>query len=235
LFDATPSSRMAWYQATKAVLDWIVAFTLLVLTLPLLLGAMALVALTSPGGAIYSQVRIGKNGRPFRIYKIRTMVADSEANGAQWSLPGDARITRVGKWLRRTHLDELPQLWNVLLGDMSLIGPRPERPEFVPGLALDIPLYRDRHRVRPGVTGFAQVQLPADTDISSVRVKTAYDLYYVDNIGFWFDFRIYAATFLKMLGVGFPRIGTLFQFPRRERIEQGYSARCEQLAPAHAS
>ena len=106
-------------------------------------------------------MRLGKNGRPFRLHKIRTMRHDCEkATGPRWAVPGDPRITPLGRFLRQTHLDELPQLWNVLRGEMSLVGPRPERPEFVPDLEQAIPHYRDRLLVRPGVTGLAQVQLP---------------------------------------------------------------------------
>ena len=132
-----------------------------------------------------------RDGRPFTLFKIRTMAHDCEkASGARWSTPGDPRITRVGAFLRKTHLDELPQLWNVLRGDMSLVGPRPERPEFTPLLEQVVPHYRDRLAVRPGVTGLAQVQLPADTDLDSVRRKLAYDLYYIRHLNGWLDLRL---------------------------------------------
>ena len=144
--------------------------------------------------------------------------------GARWAVPGDPRITPVGRFLRRTHLDELPQLWNVLRGDMSLIGPRPERPEFVPQLEHAIPYYRERLTVRPGVTGLAQVQLPPDTDLDSVRVKLAYDLYYARNLGLWLDLRVCFATALKMLGLPFRLLKRLFLFPARESIEAAYGA-----------
>src|SRR5207253_4196733 len=139
----------------------------------------------------YSQIRLGRGGKPFAIYKIRTMTHNCEkVSGAQWSTPGDARITPVGRFLRKTHLDELPQLWNVLRADMSLVGPRPERPEFVPKLEHALPRYRDRLAVRPGVSGLAQVQLPPDTDLASVRRKLAHDLFYVERMSFWLDLRI---------------------------------------------
>ena len=154
---------------------------------------------------------MGKGGRPFTLYKIRTMIHNCEkASGAQWSKPGDPRITRVGAFLRSTHLDELPQLWNVLRGDMSLVGPRPERPEFTPESgAAPCPHYRDRLAVRPGVTGLAQVQLPADTDLDSVRRKLAYDLYYIRHVNGWLDFRLIACTALRMFGVPFHLLGRL--------------------------
>src|SRR5262249_39420482 len=130
--------------------------------------------------------------------------------------------TPVGRLLRRTHLDELPQLWNVLRGDMSLVGPRPERPEFVPQLEQAIPHYRDRLLVRPGVTGLAQVQLPPDTDLDSVRVQLSYDLYYAALLGVWLDFRIGLATALKMVGVPFPLLRALFRLPGRVAVEDAY-------------
>ena len=219
------------YLYGKAVIDAVAALTLLILTLPLLLLAMLLVKLTSRGPALYSQTRLGRNGKPFIIYKIRTMYHECESlTGARWSTPGDSRITPVGRWLRKTHIDELPQLWNVLRGDMSLIGPRPERPEFVPTLEQAIPLYRERLLVRPGVTGLAQVQLPPDTDLDSVRSKLAYDLFYVQKVSLWLDVRIGWATALKMTGLPFRLLRLLFAFPARQTIEQGYKNLLEQKA-----
>ncbi|MBI2805108.1 MAG: sugar transferase [Planctomycetes bacterium] len=216
---ATPG----WYATTKIVVDSALALVLLILTAPLLLFAIILVKLTSPGPAIYTQTRVGRGGKPFTIYKLRTMANNCESlTGAQWSKPGDSRITRVGRWLRKTHLDELPQLWNVLKGDMSLIGPRPERPEFVPQLEQAIPLYRERLQVRPGVTGFAQIQLPPDTDLESVRIKLAYDLHYVLNVGLWFDVMIYLGTMGKLLGLSFAGIRALCRFPESGQVDDAY-------------
>jgi lipopolysaccharide/colanic/teichoic acid biosynthesis glycosyltransferase len=190
------------YESVKAALDFVVAAILLVLAGPVILVCMVLVKLTSRGPALYSQTRLGKDGRLFRIYKIRSMTHDCErSSGARWSLPGDPRVTPVGRVLRATHLDELPQLWNILRGDMSLVGPRPERPEFVVRLEKDIPQYRERLRVRPGVTGLAQVQLPPDTDLASVRRKVACDLTYVRHLGWWLDVRILVLTALHLFGV----------------------------------
>lgn len=214
------------YAGMKLAADFTVALLLFILTLPVMLLAMAIVKLTSRGPAIYSQTRLGKGGRPFTIYKIRTMASDAEKNGAAWSLPGDSRITRVGRWLRKTHLDELPQLWNVLKGDMSLVGPRPERPEFVPQLEQAIPHYRRRLIVRPGVTGLAQIQLPPDTDLDSVRLKLAYDIHYVSHASLWLDLRICWATFFKMVGVSFRWLRTLFGFPHKATIEAAYQQLC---------
>jgi lipopolysaccharide/colanic/teichoic acid biosynthesis glycosyltransferase len=141
----------------------------------------------------------------FRIYKIRTMTHDCERlSGVRWATAHDSRITRVGWFLRQTHLDELPQLWNVLKGEMSLVGPRPERPEFTPTLQKAIAEYGRRLEVRPGLSGLAQVQLPADTDLNSVRLKLAYDLYYIDHLSLWLDSKLIVSTVLKILH--FPRL-----------------------------
>ena len=185
------------------------------------------------GPVFYVQTRVGRHGRPFTLVKIRTMVHDCEkSSGAQWSRPGDSRITRVGAFLRKTHLDELPQLWNVLRGDMGLVGPRPERPEFVPTLERAVPHYRDRLAVRPGVTGLAQTQLPADTDLESVRRKLAYDLYYIRHLNWWLDFRLVACTALRMFGVPFHMLGWWFVLPKRDSVERAYRVRL--VAPAAA-
>lgn len=214
---------VSWYGWWKAALEWVFALGVLLLTAPLMLLAMILVKVTSPGPVLYSQTRVGRNGWPFAICKIRTMYYQCESlTGARWSTPGDKRVTPVGRWLRRTHLDELPQLWNILKGEMSLIGPRPERPEFVPQLEQAIPNYRARLLVRPGLSGLAQVQLPPDTDLASVRLKLAYDLYYIQHFSFRLELRIFVATALHVLGVPFRVIGKLLRFPTREAIEAGY-------------
>jgi lipopolysaccharide/colanic/teichoic acid biosynthesis glycosyltransferase len=211
------------YLAIRSVLEFVGATLLLVITSPLILLAVVLVKLTSRGPGIYSQVRLGRLGKPYRIYKIRTMAHECEKHsGARWSTSHDPRVTPIGRLLRRTHLDELPQLWNVIRGDMSLIGPRPERPEFVPALQQAIPHYGDRLLVRPGVTGLAQVQLPADTDMESVRRKLAYDLYYVRQTSFWLDMRILCCTAFKVAGVPFPVLRNLFRMPSRFQVERAY-------------
>src|SRR5262249_14408940 len=143
-----------WYDRAKCILDWVLAALLAVPALPLVVFAALLVKLTSKGPAFYTQTRLGRSGKPYRLSKIRNMRADAELlTGPRWSVPGDIRIIRVGHLLRQTHIDELPQLWNVLRGDMSLVGPRPERPELVPSLEEKIPGYSQRLAVRPGVTG----------------------------------------------------------------------------------
>ncbi len=219
----TPNWPPNPYLRIKSVLEFVSATTLLVLTSPLILLAAALVKLTSRGPSIYSQVRLGRFGKPYRIYKIRTMVHECEKqSGARWCASHDPRVTPLGRFLRGTHLDELPQLLNVIRGDMSLIGPRPERPEFVPALQQAIPHYTDRLLVRPGVTGLAQVQLPADTDLESVRRKLAYDLYYVRQVSFWLDLRILGCTAFKVGGVPFHILRRLFHMPSRFQVERAY-------------
>jgi lipopolysaccharide/colanic/teichoic acid biosynthesis glycosyltransferase len=205
------------YESVKPLIEFLLAAVMLLLTAPLILVIMVLVKVNSPGPVIYRQRRIGLRGRAFTIYKIRTMYQDSERDGPTWAVPGDPRVTPVGWVLRLTHLDELPQLINVLLGEMSLVGPRPERPEFVEKLEHDLPGYRRRLAVRPGVTGLAQVQQPSDTDLTSVRRKLSYDLCYVERIGFWLDVRLLAGTVLKCLGVPFTWIGWTLQLPDPNR------------------
>jgi len=196
---------------------------LLALAAPVIVLTALLVKLTSKGPAFYTQTRLGRFGRPYTIFKIRTMTHNCEkATGACWAAVRDPRITRVGAVLRRTHLDELPQLWNVLRGDMSLVGPRPERPEFLPQLKKVLPNYQDRLLVLPGVTGLAQVRLPADTDLASVRRKLAYDLYYVRHASIWLDFRIILCTALCVVGVPFGVLRELFFIPGEETVETAY-------------
>ncbi len=227
--------ELAWYFVLKTGMDFVAALALLLLTAPILLIAMVLVKLTSRGPALYSQTRLGRLGKPFTIYKLRTMIHDCESlTGARWSTPGDGRITPVGRWLRKTHLDELPQLWNVLRGDMSLVGPRPERPEFVPHLEMAIPHYRERLLLRPGVTGLAQVQQPPDTNLVSVRIKLAYDLHYVQNLGFWLDVRITLGTACKMLGVPFHAIRWSLSLPSKEAVESDYNKLSAELTSHQA-
>ncbi|MBX6312418.1 MAG: sugar transferase [Isosphaeraceae bacterium] len=207
------------YATFKVVMDYVLAVLLLVLMAPLILAAMVLVKATSRGPAIYSQTRLGRNGRTFRIYKIRTMYHNCEvSSGPRWSTPGDPRITPIGRFLRFSHLDELLQLWNVLRGEMSLVGPRPERPEFAAQLEQAIPHYRGRLFVRPGLTGLAQVQLPPDTDLASVRCKLVCDLFYIERLSFWLDLRILAATACLLVGIPLKLSCRLFRVPDRATI-----------------
>jgi lipopolysaccharide/colanic/teichoic acid biosynthesis glycosyltransferase len=216
-------STTAGYPRWKSAMDGALASVLLVLTAPLMLAAMALVCLTSRGAVIYRQTRLGRNGRPYTIYKIRTMYRDCEREtGPRWSIPGDPRVTPVGRILRLTHLDELPQLWNIIRGEMSLVGPRPERPEIAPDLEKVLPCYRDRLMVPPGVTGLAQVQLAPDTDIESVRRKLACDLYYIRRVDAWLDLRIIMGTALGILGMPGKLTCVLLRIPTGEVIDAEY-------------
>ena len=158
--------------------------------------------LSSPGSLFYFQRRIGKSGRPFNLVKFRSMIVDAERNtGPVWASESDDRITPVGRLLRRTRLDEVPQFWNVLMGEMSLIGPRPERPEMVAGLTRQIPFYRARHAIRPGITGWAQVKYRYGASITDGRLKLQYDLYYIKHQGPYLDLLVLLRTIEVVLGL----------------------------------
>jgi lipopolysaccharide/colanic/teichoic acid biosynthesis glycosyltransferase len=227
------SVRRRWYLPIKAALGFVFAMSLLIVALPVI-GVLALIVkLTSRGPAFYRQTRVGQYGQLFSIIKLRTMVDKCESlTGARWCIPGDPRVTRFGQFLRVTHLDELPQLFNVIQGDMSIVGPRPERPEFLPKLERSVPGYRNRLLVRPGVTGLAQVQLPPDTDVESVRRKLRYDLYYVENASLWLDVRILLCTGLHVVGVPFRIAGKAFGVPGMSVVEPGLSSETVEAAQA---
>jgi len=209
--------EFSWYASCKAIGDFAAAIILIVLASPLIVLTMILVKLTSRGSVIYSQTRLGRGGRPFTIYKIRTMVQDCEAKtGPRWSTGDDPRVTPIGSFLRRSHLDELPQLWNILRGEMSLVGPRPERPVFVTQLEKALPNYRNRLAVRPGVTGLAQIQLPPDTDLNSVSLKLICDLEYISKQGLWLDLRILACTAFGLLGIPHATSRSVLRVPTLE-------------------
>ena len=191
----TPSAYFDWQALRCRVLGAL----LLIPALPLIGLLAALVRLTSPGPGIFRQTRVGLNGRRFVMYKLRTMRVDAEArSGPVWAASDDPRVTPLGRILRRLHLDEFPQLFNVAKGEMALVGPRPERPEFVQTLARKIPSYMDRLSVRPGITGLAQINLPPDSDLESVRRKLTLDLEYIESASLSLDLRIVAATGLKL-------------------------------------
>ncbi|HBO44159.1 MAG TPA: hypothetical protein DD670_09550 [Planctomycetaceae bacterium] len=190
------------YFRRKGAFDTALAAVLLVPSLPIIVVTLLLVRLTSPGPGLFRQERVGRDGRVFELYKIRTMREDAEdQTGATWSCPGDPRITPVGKWLRRFHLDEFPQLFNVLRGEMSLVGPRPERPQFVELLSRAVPGYANRLKVRPGITGLAQVNLPPDTDLCCVCRKVAVDIYYIQHGTLAMDVRLILGTFLRIFKI----------------------------------
>ena len=181
----------------KRALDLSAALALLVCTSPIMLLAAIAIRMESPGPIIYSQRRVGLFGQIFTVLKFRSMRTDAEKNGAVWAMKSDPRVTKVGRFIRKTRIDELPQLWNVLKGEMSLIGPRPERPEFVEELEKQIPFYSLRHAVKPGVTGWAQVCYPYGSSVDDARRKLEYDLYYAKNMSILLDIRI----ILKTIGV----------------------------------
>jgi exopolysaccharide biosynthesis polyprenyl glycosylphosphotransferase len=186
-----------WRLTLKRAVDIVISACVLVLCAPLMLIIAALIRLDSPGRVFYLQERVGLDGRPFVMLKFRSMRVDAERGGAGWTSARDPRRTRVGRVLRRLSLDELPQFINVLLGHMSIVGPRPERPQFVDQFRARIPRYMERHRERAGITGWAQVNgLRGDT---SIEDRTRYDLYYVENWSLWFDLKIMAKTLIQTL------------------------------------
>ncbi len=170
--------------------------------LPIIAVLAVLVRVTSGTPAFYRQTRVGRHGKTYEMIKIRTMRQDAESEtGPVWTEPNDPRVTFIGRILRAAHLDELPQLWNVVRGEMALIGPRPERPEFLALLASEIPGYMDRYAVLPGITGLAQINLPPDTDLDSVRRKLVLDMQYVTGANFWLDLRIFLCTITRLTGM----------------------------------
>jgi len=189
------------YQGLKRQVDLIGAAVGLVALSPVMLLTALLVAVTSRGPVLYRQTRVGRWKRPFTLYKFRTMRADAEAGGARWAADKDPRVTALGKVLRKSRLDELPQLWNVLVGQMSLVGPRPERPEFTARLEEAIPYYDLRHLVRPGITGWAQVSYRYGASLEDAVAKLEYDIYYLKHASLVFDLRILARTVSVVLGL----------------------------------
>ncbi len=183
----------------KRVFDLAVSLIMLIATCPLVLVGILAIRLEGSGPVFYRQERVTLDGNVFQILKLRTMRVDAESDGAVWAAKGDNRITRAGTILRRTRIDELPQLINILKGEMSFVGPRPERPMFVDELAAQIPLYRERHMVKAGLTGWAQVNYPYGASVDDARSKLSYDLYYVKNFSILFDFVILLQTLRVVL------------------------------------
>ena len=182
------------------MVDFLMSFILLISLFPIFILIGIIIKINSKGPIIYSQERLGYNGQPFNIYKFRSMVADAEQeSGPVWTLDDDPRITAFGQMLRKYRLDEFPQLINVFLGQMSLIGPRPERPYFIDRLKEKFPLYERRFRVRPGITGWSQIKHPSDTKEEDVRQKLRYDFYYIENLSFNLDLKIFISTMAVVL------------------------------------
>jgi sugar transferase (PEP-CTERM system associated) len=190
----------SWRKFWKRSTDIVLSLFLLVATLPLMLFTCVLIALESHGPVLLRQERIGLGGRSFVLLKFRSMFADAEKDGvARWATCDDSRITRVGKFIRKFRIDELPQLINVLRGDMSFVGPRPERPGFVRELTQQIPFYTERHWVKPGITGWAQIKYQYGASVEDARIKLSYDLYYVKNHGLFLDLLIVLQTIRVIL------------------------------------
>ncbi|MCM2374823.1 sugar transferase [Aporhodopirellula aestuarii] len=195
---ATPSP----YFRVKSLIEFIVTAGLMIVAVPIMILIAALTLISQGRPVFYRQTRVGKNGKLFRIWKFRSMRSDAEKEtGAVWSDRNDPRVTTLGKWLRCSHLDELPQLINILAGDMSLVGPRPERPEFVNELSRELPTYLERLRVRPGITGLAQLGLGYDRCVCDVKGKIELDIKYINSATFFNDCRLFLQTFPHVISM----------------------------------
>jgi sugar transferase (PEP-CTERM system associated) len=188
-FRVKPSQQIA-----RRVVSTLTAAIGLLLFLPFFPFVVLMVRLSSPGPIFFKQTRVGLGGRNFSVYKFRTMRTDAEVAGAKWATKDDPRVTRIGKFMRKTRLDEVPQLWNVLRGDMGFVGPRPERPEFVPWLCEQIPYFNLRHMIRPGLTGWAQVRYGYGASLEQAREKLEFDLYYIKHMTLGLDLLIMFET-----------------------------------------
>jgi exopolysaccharide biosynthesis polyprenyl glycosylphosphotransferase len=200
LIDIMPELMPEWEKKLKRISDVVISLIILLLTLPLNIFVALAIRLDSKGPILFKQERIGMNNKNFTIYKFRSMYLDAEKiTGPVWSTKDDPRVTRVGKIMRKLRIDEIPQFFNVLKGEMSLVGPRPERSYFVEQLSLQIPYYKRRLKVRPGITGWAQVKHKYDESIEDVKVKLRYDLFYIENMSLRMDIKILARTILVVL------------------------------------
>ena len=193
------SSARAFSSGAKRVFDVIASATLLLITAPIILIFALLVKLDSKGPAFFRQTRVGLYGQNFNLIKLRSMRTDAEADGAQFAAKNDPRVTRIGNFIRKVRIDELPQTWSVLKGEMSFVGPRPERPEFVTDLQEHLPYYAERHMVKPGITGWAQINYPYGANLTDSRHKLEYDLYYAKNYTPFLDLLIMLQTLRVVL------------------------------------
>lgn len=199
LIDVMPQLMTFRFRLIKRIIDIFFSLLILIIFSPLLIVISIIIKVTSKGPLIYIQKRGGKDEKLFNLYKFRSMVINSESEGPVWAKENDPRITPFGKFIRETRLDEFPQFWNVLINDMSIVGPRPERPYFVDVLKKEIPYYSRRFKVKPGITGWAQIKLDYDSSIEDVKSKLKYDFYYIENMSLTLDIRI----ILNTLGVIF--------------------------------
>ena len=214
-----PEPTVSRYFRWKRFVDFPIALVLAIITLPIIAIAWLLVRLTSRGPGFYNQIRLGLDGKPFTIYKIRSMRDDAEvATGAVWAARNDKRITPIGKILRLTHIDELPQLYNVLRGDLDLVGPRPERPEFVSELEKRIDGYAYRLYVKPGLTGLAQLNQEPDIDLNDVRRKLVFDFEYIEHASPWFDVRLLCCSAFKAILLCRPPVLQFFRLYREAKL-----------------
>lgn len=187
-----------FYSLCKRMVDIVISFVALVVLLPVILLFALIVMIETPGSPFFLQERLGKNGRPFTIMKLRSMYSDAEKNGAQWAVKNDSRVTKVGKLIRQTRIDELPQLWNVLKGDMSIVGPRPERAVFIEEFQKTVPAFSQRLAVKPGLTGWAQIN--GGYELTPAE-KLELDLYYIHHTNIRFDVKIMIKT-LRVIVTG---------------------------------
>lgn len=213
------SSATSSQKIVKRLFDIVISLALLCPAIPLMIIAALAVLLSGGGGIFYGQSRVGLNGKLFTIWKLRSMTLEAEADGvARWSSSDDRRVTAVGRLLRRIRLDELPQLWNVLRGDMSFVGPRPERPEFVHQLKAQIPYYDYRHVVKPGITGWAQINYPYGASAEDAKQKLKYDLYYIKNYSLALDCLVLLQTLRVII---WPFAGTHYPKGTAQQVESG--------------
>jgi len=196
LIEVMPDIMSTSGKLTKRILDVTISLFTLIILSPLLILVSALIKLDSKGSVFYKQIRVGRRGKEFTMYKFRSMITQSEEYGPEWSGENDVRITRMGKIVRMTYLDEIPQMLNVLRNEMSLIGPRPERPFFVEQLKIEIPYYYKRLTVKPGITGWAQIKHKYDSSLEDVKTKLQYDFYYIENMSLKLDFKIMVNTII---------------------------------------
>lgn len=199
LIEVNPQIMPAWQFSLKRVIDVLASSLALIILLPVYLILAIGVKFSSPGPVFFRQQRIGKHGRPFWIVKFRSMCVDAEREGPQLSSSTDPRITRFGRWMRRTRMDELPQFWNVLKGDMSLVGPRPERQHFIDAITEVAPHYRHLHKVRPGITSWGQVKFGYAENVEQMVRRLKYDILYIENMSLAVDLKILAYTVLIIL------------------------------------